>query len=73
MFGARALAIECLEPYFARFGYDKIRDFEKRNRALMLGFSLPFLLLMSVPVFGPLCWGAVQACAALLLLETIPM
>jgi len=73
LFGARALAIESLDPYFARFGYDKIRVFEQSNRALILGFSTPFLLLMSVPILGPLCWGMVQACAALLLQETIPL
>jgi len=71
LFGARAVAIESLEPYFTRFGYDKIKVFEKDNRALIFGFSLPLLLLMSIPILGPIFWGLVQASAVLLLQKTI--
>lgn len=72
LFGARALAIETLDPYFTRVGYDKIRTTERDYQAFMLGFALPSLLLMSVPLIGPIFWGLVQACSALLLLQIIP-
>eukprot|EP00026_Physarum_polycephalum_P010625 Phypoly_transcript_10793.p1 GENE.Phypoly_transcript_10793~~Phypoly_transcript_10793.p1 ORF type:complete len:309 (+),score=22.83 Phypoly_transcript_10793:243-1169(+) len=69
LFGARALAIEMLEPYFSRFGYDKIKPVERPNQPVLLGFATPFLFLMAVPLVGPLLWGMVQASASVLLLD----
>lgn len=67
LLGARALAIEVLEPYFSRFGYEKIKLVEKHHQPILLGFAVPFLVLMSVPILGPLFYGLVQASAAVLL------
>lgn len=72
LFGARALALETLDPYFSRFGYDKIKLVERRHQPLLLGFATPLLFLMAVPILGPLFWGMVQASAAVLLLATEP-
>jgi len=72
LFGARALALETLDPYFSRFGYDKIKVVERRHQPILLGFATPLLFLMSVPFLGPLFWGLVQASAAVLLLATEP-
>jgi len=70
LFGARALAIETLDPYFSRFGYDKIKMVERQYQPVLLGFATPFLFLMAVPILGPLFWGMVQASASVLLLAT---
>jgi len=68
LFGARALAIEMLDPYFSRFGYEKVKLVERPHQPVLLGFAAPFLFLMAVPLVGPLLWGLVQASAAVLLL-----
>jgi uncharacterized protein involved in cysteine biosynthesis len=73
LFGTRALAIEILDPYFSRFGYERIKLVESQNQAVLLGFAAPFLFLMSIPVLGPLFWGLVQASAAVLMLATEPL
>jgi len=66
LFGARALAIETLDPYFSRYGYDKIKIVEKTHQPELIGFAVPFLFLLSIPIAGPLFWGLVQASAGLL-------
>lgn len=68
LIGARALSIETLDPYLSRFGYAKLRT--GVEWPVLIGFSVPFVVLMSVPVVGPLCWGLVQASSAVLLLST---
>jgi hypothetical protein len=68
LFGARALAIETLDPYFSRFGYEKIKLVERPHQPVLIGFAAPYLFVMAVPLVGPLLWGTVQASAAVLLL-----
>jgi len=72
LFGARALALETLDPYFSRFGYDKIKVVEKEHQPTLLGFATPLLFLMAIPILGPLFWGMVQASASVLLLSNEP-
>lgn len=68
LFGARALALEMLDPYFSRFGYDKVKLVERPHQAVLIGFAGPFLFLMAIPLVGPLMWGMVQASSSVLLL-----
>ncbi len=41
----------------------------RRYYRLMFGFALPFALIMSAPLLGPLMWGVAQASAASLVVE----
>jgi hypothetical protein len=62
------LSRELLEPYFTRLPDYRRQPAILRQRyyRLMFGFSLPFTLLMSVPLLGVPLWGVAQAAAAAL-------
>lgn len=70
---ARALGWELLDPYFEKL---EIRlgaqhSYVKRHNASLVGFALPFSLVMSIPLVGPLFFGVAQAAAGILVVELL--
>ncbi len=65
-FTAYMLGWELLDPFFGQTGvpYRQQRDVLRGHRVGLIGFGLPWALVMSVPVLGPLCFGVAQAAAA---------
>eukprot|EP00128_Syssomonas_multiformis_P000641 Colp12_sorted_trinity150504_noHs@1901 len=64
---SRALGRELLEPYLSRlYQADKkaARRFVREVDSKLLGFSLPFSLLLQISGFGPLFFGLAQAASA---------
>ena len=72
-FTARALGWELLDPYFEKLDmrFDAQQGFVKQHRGPLVGFALPFSLVMSVPLLGPLLFGVAQAAAGTLVVEII--
>ncbi len=72
-FTARAFGWELLDPYFEKLEvrFDAQRDFVRHHRAALVGFSLPFSLVMSLPLVGPLVFGVAQAAAGTLVVEVL--
>lgn len=72
-FTARALSWELLDPYFEKLelGFDAQHTFVKQHRLAMLGFGLPFSLVMAIPLVGPLVFGLAQASAGVFVAEVI--
>lgn len=72
-FTARALGWELLDPYFEKLHmrFDAQREFVKQHRGPLVGFALPFSLVMSIPLLGPLLFGVAQAAAGTLVLEIV--
>lgn len=70
-FTARALGWEMLDPYFEKLEvrFDAQHDFVRQHRAALVGFALPFSLVMSIPLVGPLLFGVAQAAAGTLVVE----
>ena len=72
-FTARALGWELLDPYFEkleiRFGAQ--RTFVRQHRAPLVGFALPFSLVMSIPLVGPLLFGVAQAAVGTFVVELL--
>ena len=72
-FTARALGWELLDPYFEkleiRFGAQ--RTFVQQHRAPLVGFALPFSLVMSIPLLGPLLFGVAQAATGTFVVEIL--
>ncbi|ELR17989.1 uncharacterized protein ACA1_209110 [Acanthamoeba castellanii str. Neff] len=68
---AVALTRELLEPFFTRLpDYRKHPAIlRKRYYRLMFGFGMPFALVLSIPLVGPLAWGLAQAATAALVVE----
>eukprot|EP01137_Pigoraptor_chileana_P016211 Opistho-2@72844 len=74
-FAARALGRELIEPYGGRafrgvFGSGRTA-FMKTHGAAIVGFALPFALLLRVPVAGPLFFVVAQAAAPTLVLSLL--
>ncbi|MBL9104387.1 MAG: EI24 domain-containing protein [Myxococcales bacterium] len=69
-FTARMLSWELLDVYFERAGVDYAgqRVLLRRHRGAMFGFGLPWVLLMMLPLVGPLLFGLAQAAAAQLVI-----
>lgn len=65
-FTARMLSWELLDVYFERTGVDYAgqRALLRQHRRAMFGFGLPWVLLMALPLVGPLLFGLAQAAAA---------
>lgn len=72
-FTARALGWELLDPYFEKLEvrFDAQRAFVEQHRKPLVGFALPFSLVMSIPLVGPLLFGVAQAAAGTLVLEVL--
>ena len=64
-----AFAMELLDPYLVRARLDdsQMHELLARNRLLLLGYGLPLLCSVSVPLLGLSAWGYIQASAACLL------
>lgn len=71
--GARGLAWELLDPYLDKLqlGFSAQRAFVAAHRPALVGFGLPLMLVMAIPVVGPLSFGLAQGAAALLVVEVI--
>jgi uncharacterized protein involved in cysteine biosynthesis len=63
---ARFLAWELLEPWLTKRGmrYVEQRAFLRAHRATLLGFALPALGLLAIPLAGPFLFALLQAAAA---------
>lgn len=72
-FAARALGWEMLDPYFdkLRLRFDEQHRFVRRHRVPIVGFGLPFSLLMAIPLFGPVLFGMAQAAAGVLIADVL--
>jgi len=72
-FGARMLSWELLDPYFDLRGLDHAgqRASMSAHRSVMFGFGVPWILLLALPIVGPLGFGLAQAAAALLVTDVL--
>lgn len=72
-FTARLLGWEMLDPYFEKLEvrFDAQHDFVRQHRAPLVGFALPFSLVMSIPLVGPLLFGVAQAAAGMMVVEVL--
>lgn len=72
-FTARAVGWELLDPYFEKYGtkFDAQHDFVRTHRKPLVGFALPFSLVMSIPLVGPLVFGVAQAAIGTLVLDVL--
>ncbi len=76
-FTARALGWELLDPYFEKleWRFDAQHRFVREHRGPLIGFALPYSLLMAIPLIGPFAFGIAQAAAGVFtreILETPP-
>jgi uncharacterized protein involved in cysteine biosynthesis len=76
-FTARALGWELLDPYFEKLElrFDAQHRFVREHRAPLVGFALPYSLVMAIPIIGPFAFGIAQAAAGVFtreILETPP-
>jgi CysZ protein len=71
--GARGLAWELLDPYLDKLGlrFSAQRAFVAAHQPALVGFGLPLMLAMAIPVVGPLLFGLAQGAAAVLVVEVI--
>ena len=72
-FAARTLSWELLDPYFERTGADfpRQRALVQARGATLVGFGLPWTLVMALPLVGPLLFGLAQAGVAALVVEDL--
>ncbi len=72
-FTSRAMAWELLDPMFDKrqMYLGAQREYVKQHRPSLVGFGLPFSLLLSVPLIGPLFFGLAQAAVATLYVEVL--
>ncbi len=70
---ARSLAWELLDPYLDKMqlGFGEQRALVDRFRAELVGFGVPMVVLMAIPLVGPLLFGLAQGAAARLVVEVI--
>lgn len=70
---AIALSWELLDPYFDKLGIDRAaqRVILQRHQAALVGFSLPFVFVMAIPIVGALAFGVAQAAIAVLVVEIV--
>ena len=68
---ARSLGWELLDPYFEKLHvrFDAQHRFVKEHRRPLVGFALPFSLVMSIPLVGPLLFGVAQASIGTLVVD----
>jgi uncharacterized protein involved in cysteine biosynthesis len=72
-FTARALGWELLDPYFEKLEYrfDAQHRFVREHRAPLVGFALPYSLVMAIPILGPFAFGIAQAAAGVFTREIL--
>lgn len=70
---ALALAWELLDPYFDKLGLDRAaqRIVLRAHQPTLLGFALPFVFVLAIPIVGALAFGLAQAAIAMLVVEAI--
>ncbi|MFO0634087.1 MAG: EI24 domain-containing protein [Nannocystaceae bacterium] len=70
---AVALSWELLDPYFDRLGLQRAGQLAllRRHQVRLLGFALPFVFVMAIPIVGPLVFGLAQAAVAVVVVEAI--
>jgi uncharacterized protein involved in cysteine biosynthesis len=70
---ARALAWELLEPYFDKLALDRRGQARvlDEHRTITVGFAVPFVFVMAVPILGPLVFGLAQGAVALLVADVL--
>jgi CysZ protein len=70
---AFALAWELLDPYFDKLELDRTaqRTMLRAHQATLLGFALPFVFVLAIPIVGALAFGLAQAAVAMLVVEVI--
>jgi uncharacterized protein involved in cysteine biosynthesis len=70
---ARALSWELLEPYFDKLALDRKGQARvlDEHRTVTIGFALPFVFVMAIPIVGPLVYGLAQGAAALLVADVL--
>lgn len=68
---ARFLSWELLEPWFSRraAGWDEQVDLLKQKRWILIGFGLPFIPALAIPLLGPFLFTVAQAAAPVLVRE----
>jgi uncharacterized protein involved in cysteine biosynthesis len=73
LFTARMLGWELLDPYLDRCGLEHKaqRAFVKEHGAAIAGFALPWTLILSIPIVGPLLLGLAQGATASLVHDVI--
>ncbi|MCA9716577.1 MAG: EI24 domain-containing protein [Myxococcales bacterium] len=74
-FTARAMTWELLDPVFdkRRMYLSAQREYIKQRQPALVGFGLPFSLLLSIPLVGPLFFGLAQAAVATLYVEVLEL
>jgi uncharacterized protein involved in cysteine biosynthesis len=72
-FTARALGWELLDPYFEKleFRFDAQHRFVREHRSALVGFALPYSLVMAIPILGPFAFGIAQAAAGVFTREIL--
>ncbi len=70
---ARALGWELLDPYFERLHYrfDEQYSFVKARGPALVGFALPYSLIMAIPLVGPLVFAVAQAAVGTLVNDVL--
>jgi hypothetical protein len=61
---SEALGLQLLDIFIKRYyglSYEKRRQFISNNRWIIIGFTLPYALLMTIPIVGPAMIGYAQA------------
>jgi uncharacterized protein involved in cysteine biosynthesis len=67
------LGWELLDPYFDKRGlpYAAQLAYVRRNWSTLLGFAVPYTLLLAIPVIGPFFFGIAQAATAALVTDIV--
>ena len=70
-----ALGWELLDVWCERQGlsYEEQQKLVEQKRFTIIGFALPFSMLLAVPLFGPLSFGIAQSAAATFTNKELPM
>ena len=72
-FTSRRLLNSALEPWFTRikFSREAKRAWFRERESVLMGFALPFYVLLRLPVIGPIAFGLASASAAFLITKVI--
>ncbi len=70
---SRALTWELLDPWFdlQKIPYPAQREFIAAHNRMAVGFGAPYVLLMAIPVIGPMTFGIAQSGAGLLVADAL--
>lgn len=69
----KILGWELLDPYFdkRRMAFAAQKVYVREHRGAVVGFGLPWVFVLAVPLFGPLLFGLAQAAAPALLVNVL--